>query len=134
MNKTQLGDRQFTVEPIMNRFRFNVAPELGSTRINLTSECAEQVVRTILIRGLSSELTRAQLEAFVEGLAGEKPLVALYGKNILRPAAEVAVDFDAAMAAVEFSSRALMLRTLLGLRSAPLEKLSEIVALGRTVL
>lgn len=119
----------------MNRFRFNVAPEHGQAKVNFDAERAQECVKTILVRGLNSDLTRVQLEEFLAGLVGEKPaFLALYGKNILKPANEIGADFDAAMAAVEFGSRSLMLRALLAIRAAPADLLVNIAAPGRFLL
>jgi len=137
LSKTELGDKVFIVEPIMNRFRFNVAPEMGGGRggVELGSERAQETVKTMLVRGLSSELKRAEIEDHLERLLGERPLIlALYGKNILRPAIDIAVDFDSAMAAVEFASRSYMLKAMLTLRALPKEKLECIIAPGRHLM
>ncbi len=121
----------------MNRFRFNVAPELGVSKVSVL---APELVKTILIRGLSSEINRAAVELKVEEIVGEKPVfVALYGKNILRPSMPlpveaVGVDFDAGMAAVEFGSRSSMLRALLAIRAAAPNKIAGFVAPDRTLL
>lgn len=133
LNKTQLGDRQFNVEPIMNRFRFcSSSSESVMCKVKFDLERCQENVRSALIRGLNSDLTRAQLEEILTRLVGDKPvMVSIYGKNILRPVNSlIAANFDAAMAVVEFSNRSMMLRSMLTLRAATPEKLECIVAPG----
>ena len=113
----------------MNKFRFSTEAEPQPGRLTLTSERAQETVKTILIRGLALSLSRAELQTALEGLLGEAPLlVALYGKNIMRLSTEIALDSDTAMAAVEMPSRSAMLKALLTLRALPRERLETIVA------
>lgn len=129
LNRTELGDRVFTVEPIMNKFRFYSEPEPQIVHLSLSSDRAHETVKTILLRGLSLELTRAELQNALEVILGEKPvLVALYGKNIMRLSTDTGLNSDTAMAAVEMPSRSSMLKALLTLRAAPKERLDTIVA------
>lgn len=127
LSRTELGDTLFTVESIMNRFRFSAAP--GIVRAVLPREDSQDAVKTLLLRGLSADLSKAQLEVFLERFLGEKPLmVALYGKNIQRPDIDVGLDFvNTSMAAVEFSSRSAMLKGLLSLRAASADKFLDII-------
>lgn len=128
LSRTELGDTHFTVESIMNRFRFSAAP--GIVRAVLPREDSQDAVKTLLLRGLSADLSKAQLEVFLERFLGEKPLmVALYGKNIQRPDIDVGLDFvNTSMAAVEFSSRSAMLKGLLSLRAASADKFLDIIS------
>ena len=117
----------------MNRFRFNVAPERTAPKIACPSH--EKDLRTLLIRGLNSDMKRVELEDFLRTITGEPPvLVGLYGKNIMRPDAELGIDFDSAMASVEFSSRPLMLRAVLALRACSSAVLSSIIAPNRVLM
>jgi hypothetical protein len=133
LDRTELGDRSFTVEPIMNRFRFGVSPGAPKTRLSKDSPFGgPEAVRTLLVRGLASGIGRPGVEAFVSRLVGEAPSrVALYGHNILRLPGQAVGDFDSAMAAIEFSTRDLMLRAILLLRDT---KPEGVVAPGRALL
>lgn len=120
ISRTELGDCSFSVEPIMNRFRFGVSISEAGPKVSFNPESpfgGQEGVKTLLLRGLNSEVNRATIEAYVTRIAGEAPVkVALYGKNILIPSGQIFGDFDFAMAAIEFSTRDLMLRAILLLR------------------
>lgn len=115
----------------MNRFRFSAAP--GIVRAALPREDSQDAVKTLLLRGLSPDLSKAQLEVFLERFLGDKPLlVALYGKNIQRTTIDVGLDIvETSMAAVEFSSRSAMLKALLSLRAASTDKFLDIISPDR---
>jgi hypothetical protein len=117
ISRTELGDCSFSVEPIMNRFRFGVAISDAGPKVSFNPDSpfgGQEGAKTLLLRGLNNEVDRAAIEAYVTRVVGEKPVkVALYGKNILIPSGQIFGDFDFAMAAIEFSTRDLMLRAIL---------------------